>query len=353
MNIATLASQLKSTQAALILSEENRLYFTGFASSNGTLLVMPEESTFITDSRYYEAACSAVTEARVLLQGQVYQQVFDLLQKHNCTEILVEADRMTLSELGTWRKMLPTYSFNVSNRLDTLANGIREIKCEEEVEKMQKAQDIAEKALEELLHMVKPGVAERDLANELEYLMRKFGADGISFDTIAVSGANSSKPHGVPGEKLIEAGDFLTIDFGALYDHYHSDTTRTFAVGQPTEEMVNVYETVRKAQQAGLDYVRPGISAFDLDKACRDIIADAGSGEYFGHSTGHGVGVEIHEHPFAGPKSEETIRENAVVTVEPGIYLPGKFGVRIEDMVLVTPDGHRNFCHLTKELVVL
>ena len=251
MNIATLASQLKSTQAALILSEENRLYFTGFASSNGTLLVMPEESTFITDSRYYEAACSAVTEARVLLQGQVYQQVFDLLQKHNCTEILVEADRMTLSELGTWRKMLPTYSFNVSNRLDTLANGIREIKCEEEVEKMQKAQDIAEKALEELLHMVKPGVAERDLANELEYLMRKFGADGISFDTIAVSGANSSKPHGVPGEKLIEAGDFLTIDFGALYDHYHSDTTRTFAVGQPTEEMVNVYETVRKAQQAG------------------------------------------------------------------------------------------------------
>ena len=353
MNIATLASQLKSTQAALILSEENRLYFTGFASSNGTLLVMPEESSFITDSRYYEAACSAVTEAQVLLQDQVYQQIFDLLQKHNCTEILVEADRMTLSELNKWRKMLPTYSFNVSNRLDKLANGIREIKSEEEIEKMQRAQDIAEKALDELLHILKPGVAERDLANELEYLMRKFGADGISFDTIAVSGANSSKPHGVPGEKLVEAGDFVTIDFGALYQHYHSDTTRTFAVGQPTEEMVNVYETVRKAQQAGLDYVRPNIAAFDLDKACRDVIAEAGYGEYFGHSTGHGVGVEIHEHPFAGPKSEETIRENAIVTVEPGIYLPGKFGVRIEDMVLVTADGHRNFCHLTKELVVL
>ena len=353
MNIATLASQLKSTQAALILSEENRLYFTGFASSNGTLLVMPEESAFITDSRYYEAACSAVTEAQVLLQDQVYQQIFDLLQKHNCTEILVEADRMTLSELNKWRKMLPTYSFNVSNRLDKLANGIREIKSEEEIEKMQRAQDIAEKALDELLHILKPGVAERDLANELEYLMRKFGADGISFDTIAVSGANSSKPHGVPGEKLVEAGDFVTIDFGALYQHYHSDTTRTFAVGQPTEEMVNVYEPVRKAQQAGLDYVRPNIAAFDLDKACRDVIAEAGYGEYFGHSTGHGVGVEIHEHPFAGPKSEETIRENAIVTVEPGIYLPGKFGVRIEDMVLVTADGHRNFCHLTKELVVL
>ena len=353
MNIATLASQLKSTQAALILSEENRLYFTGFASSNGTLLVMPEESTFITDSRYYEAACSAVTEARVLLQGQVYQQVFDLLQKHNCTEILVEADRMTLSELGTWRKMLPTYSCNVSNRLDTLANGIREIKCEEEVEKMQKAQDIAEKALEELLHMVKPGVAERDLANELEYLMRKFGADGISFDTIAVSGANSSKPHGVPGEKLIEAGDFLTIDFGALSDHYHSDTTRTFAVGQPTEEMVNVYETVRKAQQAGLDYVRPGISAFDLDKACRDIIADAGYGEYFGHSTGHGVGLFIHEQPRVAANSETVLRPGHVVTVEPGVYVPGVGGCRIEDTVIITADGIVNTVAAPKELIEL
>lgn len=353
MNIAQLASQLKSTQAALILSEENRLYFTGFPSSNGTLLVMPEESAFVTDSRYFEAASNTVTEAQVILQDQVYQQVFDLLQKHSCTEILVESERMTLSELNKWRKMLPTYSFNVSNRLDTLANELREVKCDAEVEKMQRAQDIAEKALEELLHILKPGVAERDLANELEYLMRKFGADGISFDTIVVSGANSSKPHGVPGGKLVETGDFVTIDFGAIYDHYHSDCTRTFAVGQPTEEMVNVYETVKRAQQAGLDYVRPGIGAFYLDKACRDVIAEAGYGEYFGHSTGHGVGVEIHEHPFAGPKSEETIRENAVVTVEPGIYLPGKFGVRIEDMVLVTADGHKNFCHLTKDLVVL
>ena len=233
MNIAQLASQLKSTQAALILSEENRLYFTGFPSSNGTLLVMPEESAFVTDSRYFEAASNTVTEAQVLLQDQVYQQVFDLLQKHSCTEILVESERMTLSELNKWRKMLPTYSFNVSNRLDTLANELREVKCEAEVEKMQRAQDIAEKALEELLHILKPGVAERDLANELEYLMRKFGADGISFDTIVVSGANSSKPHGVPGEKLVETGDFVTIDFGAIYDHYHSDCTRTFAVGRP------------------------------------------------------------------------------------------------------------------------
>lgn len=353
MNIRNLGSKLKSTQAALILSEENRLYFTGFPSSNGTLVVTPESGVFITDSRYIEAAEKAVTEVPVKLQDQLYQQVFDLLQETGCTEILVEAERMTLSELNTWRKMLPTYSFNVSNRLDNLVGEFRQNKCEEEVEQLQKAQDIAEAALTELLPLIKPGVAERDLANELEYRMRRLGAEGISFDSIVVSGENSSKPHGVPGEKLIETGDFVTIDFGAIYGHYHSDCTRTFAVGQPTEEMVNVYETVLKAQLTGLKAIHAGMSAKSLDDAARQVIVEAGYGEYFGHSTGHGVGVEIHEHPFAGPKSEEKLTENSVVTCEPGIYLPGKFGVRIEDTVLVTAEGHRNFCHLTKDLVVL
>lgn len=353
MNIEQLASQLKSTQAALILSEENRLYFTGFESSNGTLLVTPENGAFITDSRYIEAAQRAVTEVPVLLQTRVYEQVFDLLQDSNCTEILVEADRMTLTELNTWRKMLPTYSFNVSNRLDTLANGFRMSKTGDEVAKMQRAQDIAEEAFRQLLPLIKPGVAERDLANELDFRMRKLGADGISFDTIIVSGENSSKPHGVPGAKPVETGDFVTIDFGALYDHYHSDCTRTVCVGQPTEEMVNVYETVLKAQLTGLEAIRAGIAGKSLDRAARDVIDGAGYGEYFGHSTGHGVGVEIHETPYAGPNSEDTLAAGSVVTCEPGIYLPGKFGVRIEDMVLVTEDGYENFCHLTKDLIVL
>ena len=353
MNIRNLGSKLNTNQAALILSEENRLYFTGFPSSNGTLEVTPESGVFITDSRYIEAAEKAVTEVPVRLQGQLYQQVFDLLQESGCTEILVEAERMTLKELNTWRKMLPTYSFNVSTRLDDLANEFRQQKCEEEVEQLQKAQDIAEAALTELLPLIKPGVAERDLANELEFRMRRLGAEGISFDSIVVTGENSSKPHGVPGEKLVETGDFVTIDFGAIYGHYHSDCTRTFAVGQPSEEMVNVYETVLKAQLTGLSAIRAGISGKSLDNAARQVIVDAGYGEFFGHSTGHGVGVEIHEHPYAGPKSEDTLSLNSVVTCEPGIYLPGKFGVRIEDTVLVTEDGYRNFCHLTKDLIVL
>lgn len=353
MNVRQLAQELKSTQAALVLSEENRLYLSGFESSNGTLLITRDGSAFITDSRYFEAASAAVSEAEVLLQDQLYTQVWDLLQKYGCNELLVESSRMTLSDLNTWKKMLPACSFNVSNRLDKLVSALREVKAESEVALMQKAQDIAEAALQQVLPMVKPGVAERDIANELDYTMRKLGADGISFDTIVVSGENSSKPHGVPGEKLIETGDFVTIDYGALYKNYHSDCTRTFAVGQPTEEMVNVYETVRRAQQAGLDFIQPGVAAADLDKAARDVIMGAGFGEYFGHSTGHGVGVEIHEHPFAGPKSEEFLSQGCVVTCEPGIYIPGKFGVRIEDMVLVTAEGHRNFAHLTKDLIVL
>ncbi len=353
MKIAQLAMELKSTQAALVLSEENRLYLTGFPASNGTLVVTRDGSAFITDGRYFEAAQAAVKDADVLLQDQLYSQVHDLLQKVGCTELLVEASRMTIDDLNTWRKHLPAYSFNVSNRLDNLVNALREVKTDEEVACMQKAQDIAEAAFEELLPLIRPGVAERDLANELEYRMRKLGADGISFDTIVVSGENSSKPHGVPGEKLVETGDFVTIDFGAIWRHYHSDCTRTVAVGAPTEEMVNVYETVRRAQQAGLDFVRAGIAGIDLDRAARDVIVEAGYGAYFGHSTGHGVGVEIHEHPYAGPKSEDFLPSGCVVTVEPGIYLPGKFGVRIEDSVLVRPDGHTNFCHLTKDLIVL
>lgn len=345
--------ELKSTQAALVLSEENRLYLTGFESSNGYLLVTRDGSAFITDSRYFEAASAAVTEAEVLLQDQVYTQIYNLLQRYSCTEVLVEASRLTIGDLNTWKSMLPTVSFNVSNRLDTLVNALREVKSEDEIECMQRAQDIAEAALQEVLPLIKPGVMERDIANELDYRMRRLGADGISFDTIVVSGENSSKPHGVPGTRRIGNGEFVTIDYGALYKHYHSDCTRTFAVGKPTEEMVNVYETVRRAQQTGLDFVRPGVAGADLDKATRDVIVAAGYGKYFGHGTGHGVGVEIHEHPFAGPTSEDYLTQNAVVTVEPGIYLPGKFGVRIEDMVLVTEDGHRNFARLPKELTVL
>lgn len=353
MKLKELEKELKSTQAALIVSEENRRYFTGFNASNGYLLVTRDGSSFITDGRYIEDAKRIVTEAEVYLQSNVYQQLNHLMEKYGCSEILVEASRMSILDLNVYRRMLNTYTFNVSSKLDMLISSLREVKLDFEIQKMQKAQDIASKALLDTIPLIKPGAVERDIANELDYRMRKYGADGLSFDTIVVSGENSSKPHGVPGEKVIQEGDFVTIDFGALYDGYHSDTTRTFAVGECTEEMANVYNTVLKAQLEGCKALRPGITASDYDGVARKVIADAGYGQYFTHSLGHGVGVEIHEQPFCGPNSKGVLQAGNCVSCEPGIYLEGRFGVRIEDMLLVTEDGSYNFCRLPKELQVI
>lgn len=353
MNLGELEQSLKSTQAALIVSEENRRYFTGFNASNGYLLVTRDGSTFITDGRYIEDAKRIVKDAEVLLQDHVYNQLNRLMQRYSCNEILVEASRMSILDLNNYRRMLNSYTFNVSSRLDRLISSLREVKLDWEIEQMKRAQAIAEKALLDTLPFLKAGARERDVANELDYRMRKYGADGLSFDTIVVSGDNSSKPHGVPGEKVIEDGDFVTIDYGALYNGYHSDTTRTFAVGSVTEEMANVYNTVLKAQMAGCEALRPGMTAEEYDGVARKIITDAGYGEYFTHSMGHGVGVEIHEPPFCGPRSKGVIQAGNCVSCEPGIYLEGRFGVRIEDMLLVTEDGSYNFCTLPKELQVL
>ncbi len=353
MNLSNLEQQLKSTQAALIVSEENRRYFTGFNASNGTLLVTKNGSTFITDGRYIEDARRIVTEAEVLLQDHVSIQLDQLMKRYGCTEILVEASRMSIADLNNYRRTLSAYTFNVSTRLDTMISSLREVKLPWEIEQMKRAQEIAEKALLDTLPFLKPGALERDVANELDYRMRKYGADGLSFDTIVVAGENSSKPHGVPGENVIKTGDFVTIDYGALYNGYHSDTTRTFAIGNVTDEMANVYETVLEAQIAGCKALRPGLSAGDYDGIARDIIKEKGYGDYFTHSMGHGVGVEIHEQPFCGPTSKGILQAGNCVSCEPGIYLEGRFGVRIEDMLLVTEDGSYNFCTLPKELQVL
>lgn len=353
MKLRELEQELKSTQAALIVDEQNRRYFTGFNASNGYLLVTRDGSAFITDGRYIEDAKKIVKDAEVFLQENVYQQLNHLMEKYGCSEILVEASRMSILDLNVYRQMMSHYTFNVSSKLDMLISGLREVKLDYEVKQLQKAQDIAEKALLDTLPLLKPGARERDIANELDYRMRKYGADGLSFDTIVVSGENSSKPHGVPGDKLIEKGDFVTIDYGALYNGYHSDTTRTFAVGEATEEMVNVYDAVLKAQLAGCKALRPGMTAAEYDGVARDVLRDLGYAQYFTHSLGHGVGVEIHEHPFCGPNSKDVIQAGNVVSCEPGIYIEGKFGVRIEDMLLVTEDGSYNFCKLPKELQVI
>lgn len=343
----------ENIDSALIVSPENRRYFTEFPSSDGFLLVTRDDAVFITDSRYIEAAENKVTECKTALQKREISQVYDFFKSNGAEKVGIEASRMTVSELAKFENALKDISIDFSGELDNMIDALRMVKSESEIEKIKKAQKIAEGAFDDICGFIKPGVTEKEIALRLEYYMLTHGAEGLSFETIAVSGKNTSMPHGVPTDKKIEVGDFVTMDYGALYDGYHSDMTRTVAVGKVSDEQKKVYNTVLEAQKAGLDFIRPGVSGRDADRVSRDIIENAGYGEYFGHSLGHGVGVEIHEKPNLSPSSEFILKKGNVVTVEPGIYVPGKFGVRIEDFAVITENGAENMTHCPKELIIL
>lgn len=358
MNIKALQKALPEGSVALVISDVNRLYFTEFEASDGFLIVGKSGAKFITDSRYIEAATAQAIDCEVELSevgDELYAQLFEIIDDFGGKKLLFEASRLTISYAEKFKSHFRKYELDFSSYLDDLINEIRMVKSEKEYKKLLAAQSIAEQALKETLPLIKPGVKERDIAAELDYRMRKLGALGVSFDTIVVAGENSSKPHGVPGDYAIKNGDFITIDYGAIFEGYHSDTTRTFAMGSVSEEQKKVYNTVLSAQLAGVEALKAGLKARDANAVCRDIIKAAGYGEFFGHSTGHGVGVEIHELPTLSSRAAENmiLKPGHVVTIEPGIYLPGKFGVRIEDMLMITEDGVRNFCSLPKELTVL
>lgn len=339
--------------AALLLSETNRFYFTGFAASDGVLLATKDEALFFTDSRYTEAAEKKLGKAYVRDSADLYHALNAIFAEKDVRTVAVEQDRLTLAQFAELKEKLPGVAFDDSPALTRAVNGLRRNKAAWEIREIAEAQRIAEAGLNHILGFIKPGRTEKEIALELEYYMLKNGADGLSFETIAVSGVNSSLPHGVPGQKKVEAGDFLTLDFGALKNGYHSDMTRTVAVGYATDEMKRIYSVVAAAQRASLAVLKNGVTGFDADKAARDVISEAGFGKCFGHGTGHGVGVEIHEAPNLSPRSKWTLQTGDVVTVEPGIYLPGEFGVRIEDMALITENGCENLTAAPKELLIL
>lgn len=351
--LQSLLKEKGNNYCALIISPENRRYFTGFESSDGFLLVSPERSVFITDGRYIEAAENKITDCEVKLLGKTYPQISEFLCEMNCKHLLVESTRMTVSTYNSLKGVLKNTSISTDSTLDSLINAIRSIKNETEIEDIIKAQRISEDAFQHILKFIKTGVTEKEIALELDFFMLRNGGEGLSFETIAVSGKNSSMPHGVPSDKKIENGDFITMDFGTIINGYHSDMTRTVAVGFATDEMKNIYNTVLKAQQNCLDNIKAGLSCKDGDMFARKIINDAGYGKYFTHSTGHGVGVEIHEFPNLSPASDSILKVGNLVTVEPGIYIPGKFGVRIEDMVIITQNGCRNLTNAPKELIIV
>lgn len=350
-----LKSQIASAaDCGIITSDVNRRYFTGMKSSAGTLVVFAEKIYFIIDFRYIEKAEKLLknTEVQVIMQGRLYEQINDLLKKHGAETVAVEADRCTLAQFEEYKSNLNA-EIIADGKLSEIINGLRIVKTNEQIEKIIQAQRIAEKGFEHMLDFIKAGRTEREIQLELDCFMLKNGAEALSFDTIALSGKNTSLPHGVPSDKTVEQGEFVLLDYGAVVDGYHSDMTRTVCVGEPDDEMRKVYQTVLEAQLKGLGAVRSGITGRELDKAARDVIENAGYGQQFGHSLGHGVGMEIHESPTASPRSDEVLLENSIVTVEPGIYLPDKFGVRIEDFVVVKQDGCFNMTNAPKELIVL
>lgn len=336
----------------LITSESNIFYFTGFPCDAALLLVTRGGSHFFTDSRYTEAAQRVIRGVTFCDTAEFRERFPAVCAEQDVRRLLVETSELTVREAQKYASILPQTELLYEDDLAFLS-AFRRRKSADEVEKMTRAQRIAEAALEKTLPLLRPGRTEKEIALELDYTMLRMGAEALSFQTIVVSGENSSLPHGVPGSRVLRDGDFITLDFGAVADGYHSDMTRTFALGHCTDEMRAVYDTVLRAQEAALAVMRPGTTCKDADAAARDVIAAAGYGAYFGHGTGHGVGVQIHERPNVSPRSAETLQTGDVVTAEPGIYLPGKFGVRIEDMVLITEDGYQNFTKADKQLRVL
>lgn len=338
---------------AMITSENERRYFTGFPSSAGVLLVTRKDAVLVLDSRYVEAGRKKVTDARVILMdSDANGQLNALFEELSVKTLGIEAAYMTVETLFGLKNILAPKIVD-DPRLQEIIINQRKVKSPEELEFIKAAQNITDMAFTHMLDLVRPGASEKDLALELDYFMLKNGADSLAFDTILAAGENGSMPHAVPGLNKIKCGDFVTMDFGAAVNGYCSDMTRTVAVGRLSDEHRRVYNLVYRAQTAACAAVRPGVPCNEIDAVARDMIYEAGYEGKFGHGLGHSLGMEIHESPRFSPKCDEITREGLVMSVEPGIYIEGEFGVRIEDIVYITADGCENLTHSEKKLIVL
>ena len=352
-NIEKLQSKIGDfCDCAIITSDVNRRYLTDMKSSAGTVLVFPNNTYLIIDFRYIEKARKKVATCEVIEQQRLFHQINNLLKKHGAKTIAIESDYLTVSGLIDFKANLKG-KIKADKELSRLITSLRTVKSDDEIIKIEKAQRIAESAFDDILKFIKAGRTEREIALRLDSFMLEQGAEAMSFETIVLSGKNTSMPHGVPSDKRVEDGDFVLMDFGAVYDGYHSDMTRTVCVGEPTDKQRKIYDIVLTAQKESIEFAKAGISGSQLDGVARDIITNEGFGDCFGHSLGHGVGLEIHEYPNASPSADNGLLKNSVVTIEPGIYIEGEFGVRIEDFVVIKEDGCINLTNAPKELIVL
>ncbi|AIF43459.1 Xaa-Pro peptidase family protein [Virgibacillus sp. SK37] len=340
----------KNVDGILISSDFNRRYITGFTGTAGVALVGQNDTKFITDFRYMEQANEQAKDFDVIEHKQPIElEIKDQLSNMGIKRLGFEKDHVTYSQFETYKKTFGVELVPVSG----LVEDLRLIKTEEEVEIIKKAAKIADDAFEHIQAFIKPGVKEIDISNELEFYMRKQGATSSSFDIIVASGLRSALPHGVASDKVIQSGELVTLDYGALYNGYCSDITRTLAVGEISDNLREIYNTVLEAQLRGVNGIKAGITGKEADALTRDYITEQGYGTYFGHSTGHGLGMEVHEAPGLSYRTEDKLRAGMVVTVEPGIYIPNVGGCRIEDDILITEDGNERLTLAPKELIQL
>lgn len=342
-----------SAEAFLITSQKNRFYFTGFSSTAGYLIIGKEGMVFITDFRYGEMAASLSQQGiKVIVSSgaAATEEIKNQFRKMGAVKIGFEDTEMTVAEYNSYRKTYDEFEFIPAGNS---ISQIRQIKTPEEIENIIKAQAITDKVFKHMLGFISVDMSEMDIAVELECQVRKLGGDGLAFDTIIASGENSSKPHAHPTMKKIKNGDPVTMDFGARYNGYCSDMTRTIFVGKPSAQLKNIYEIVLKAQLNTLENMKPGMTGKQLDALAREIITANGFGEYFQHSTGHSLGLDIHESPNLSAMCETEFKPNMLGTVEPGIYVSGLGGVRIEDLVVFTQDGVKNLTMSSKELIII
>lgn len=349
-----LFEQCPEVDAVLVISQKNRIYFTNFSSTSGYLLLTKDKETFITDFRYAEMA-KPLAEKGIEVATAAGKEVFNLLNSiiadHGVKTLGFEDTELTVSDFENYKSLLPqdVTLVPVGSRI----NFVRRVKTDYELECIAGAQAITDKVFSKILNFIKPEVSELDIAVEIECQIRKLGGDGIAFDTIVASGENSSKPHAHPTSKKIKLGDPITMDFGAKLNGYCSDFTRTVFLGKPSKEMKNIYNIVLKAQKNVLTQMRVGLKGMQMDALAREVIAANGFAECFQHGTGHSLGLDIHENPGLSPKCEEVFEQNMLTTVEPGVYVAGLGGVRIEDLVIFKEDGIKNLTVSSKDILIL
>lgn len=337
--------------ALLVTGPENRRYLSGFSGTSGYLLISKDKALLITDFRYFEQAAKQASAFEVVkAHGIPEETLINIIRQSDFKSLGFEADHLTYQQYKNYKEKLFGTALTPTREI---IEKFRETKNSSELQAIYKAVEIADKAFEHILGYLKPGIKERDVANELEYFMKKMGSDRPAFDSIVASGARAALPHGVASEKILEKGDLVVLDFGAVYQGYHSDITRTVVLGKASEQQKNIYETVLEAQLRAIDKIKPGVTCMDVDAVARNFITEKGYGSNFGHGLGHSVGLAIHEKPSLAPRDSRILTQGNVVTVEPGIYIEGWGGVRIEDIVTVTEDSAIVITKATKKLYEL